>query len=65
MIGVAANRHAVGATEFRHRSTDDQLKPSIISQNSKAICAARLDLGEAENRNKKIPSRSNVGNVKI
>ncbi|MBB6487437.1 hypothetical protein GGD46_004740 [Rhizobium lusitanum] len=65
MIGVAADRHAIGAAKFFDGSTDDQFEPGIIAQNRQAVCAMRLNLGQAEDRNEKIPCRSDIGNVKI
>ena len=65
MIGVATDRYSIGAAEFFDRSAEDQLKPGIVAQDRETICAARFDFGQAENGNKKIPGRGDIGNMQI
>jgi len=65
MIGIAANRNGIGTAEFLDRPADDKFKPGIIAKDGKAIGAPRFHLRQAENGNKKIPGRSDIGNMQI
>lgn len=65
MIGIATDGDAIGAAEFLDRPADDKFKPGIVSKDGEAICAPRFHLRQAEYGNKKIPGRSDIGNMQI